>query len=107
MEAANKAWAIFRALALAVLAGVFAGVGTAFALYSSNRIFLGRSQPDSMDPLGFVFGAIGWLVAWGAWRLARGRPGAWIIKWVLIAITVGEPILFAIFDSLSGIMMHA
>jgi hypothetical protein len=106
MGAANTVWGIARALALAVLAGIFAGVGTAFAIYSGSRIFSGRSQPDSMDPLGFVFGAIGWLLAWGVWRLARGRPGARLVKWILIAIALGEPILFAIFDSLSGIMMH-
>jgi hypothetical protein len=107
METPNKLWAIFRALALAALAGFFAGVGTAFALFSFNSMVLGRGHSDPMDPLGFVLGAVGWLVAWGAWRLARGRPGAWLVKWTLIAIALGEPVLWAFFDAISGIMMHA
>ena len=107
MEAPSKAWGIFRALALAALAGIFAGVGTAFALVSFSRIFLGRGQSDPMDPLGFALGALGWLVAWGAWRLTRGRPGAWLVKWILIAIALGEPSLWAFFEAISGIMMRA
>jgi hypothetical protein len=104
MDASNKAWVIFRALALALLAGIFAGVGTAFALYSGRRVFSG--QADVMDSLGFVFGALGWLIAWGAWRLVRGKPGAWFVKWTLVAIALGEPALWLFFEGLSGIMMH-
>lgn len=106
MNAPNKAWGILRAFLLAVPAAIFAGVGTAFALVSFTRIVLGRGPSDPMDPLGFALGAVGWLVAWGAWRLARGRPGAGLIKWLLIAIAVGEPALWTFFESLSGIMMH-
>jgi hypothetical protein len=107
MKAPNKAWGIFRALALAGLAGIFAGVGTTFALFSVKSMFLGVGHHDPMDPLGFLLGALGWLLAWGAWRLARGRPGAWLVKWVLVAIALGEPTLWALFEALSGIMMHA
>jgi hypothetical protein len=107
MEAPNKAWGIFRALGLAALAGIFAGVGTAFALFSVRNMILGRGRPDPMDSLGYALGGLGWLVAWGAWRLARGRPGARPIKWVLVAIALGEPTIWALFEALSGIMMHA
>jgi hypothetical protein len=106
MKVPNKVWGIFRMLFLAALAAIFAGVGTAFTLVSFTRIFLGRGPSDPMDPLGFALGAFGWLVAWGAWRLARERPGAWLVKWLLIAIALGEPSLWTFFESLSGIMMH-
>jgi hypothetical protein len=107
MEAPNKAWGIFRAFGLAALAGIFAGAWTAFALFSVRTIFFGRARPDPMDPPGFAFGAFGWLAAWGAWRLARGRQRARLVKWVLVAIALGEPTIWALFEALSGIMMHA